>query len=400
MKTYLEDLRESNEFLNLLLDNINTAVLIADEDLRIQQVNDFFLSLFGISGKGVAQDRFGNVAGCAFAVNENRNCGATSHCVTCLIRGSLMETLLRQIPVDKVSLDRVFYIEGVPTRKHLEFSTRYLSFQGSKMILVLIYDVTERETRKIELQQKQEQLTRDLEAAADIQKSLLPDFAPSIDFIGMAWKFKPSWRIGGDIFNIHFAGEYAVGLYMLDVCGHGVSAAMVSVAVSQFLYSKRFGTGIPSPEAVLNRLDKAFPFERFDTYFSIVYLTIDCRKGILSYSCAGHPPPVLLHLDGTLDVLAQHGPVIGLGGPSPFVLDRVRLRRDDRIILYTDGLTENSAPEGELFGKDRFFQTLVRNRERTVQELVDSVYDATMRFGEGSDPNDDISILALEYTGP
>jgi len=107
-------------------------------------------------------------------------------------------------------------------------------------------------------------------------------------------------QIGGDIFNIHAMDEGNVGLYMLDVCGHGVPAALISVAVSPFLNSADGLLGnkceLVSPDIVLNRLDHAFPFERFDSFFSIICLTLDVNQGLLTYSSAGHPPIASLRL--------------------------------------------------------------------------------------------------------
>jgi phosphoserine phosphatase RsbU/P len=149
-----------------------------------------------------------------------------------------MQTLLEKVPVDRVWLNRVFYINNRPVEKFMQFSTRFIKFHGRKMILVLIYDVTDIEIQKIELQKKQAQLDIDLAAAAEIQKSLLPDVVPTSERMKMAWKFEPSGKIGGDIFNIHYPEKNKIGLYMLDVCGHGVSAALIAVAVSQFFTGK------------------------------------------------------------------------------------------------------------------------------------------------------------------
>jgi sigma-B regulation protein RsbU (phosphoserine phosphatase) len=119
----------------------------------------------------------------------------------------------------------------------------------------------------------------------------------------------------------------------------------ISVAASQFLAGPRGllggGCQLTSPETVLNHLDEAFPFERFDTYFSIVCMSIDLRRGILTYGGAGHPPPVLLRANGEIAVLDFRGPVIGFGSDTPYGQKELRLKAGDKIILYTDGLTEN-----------------------------------------------------------
>ena len=403
MKLDLEDLKESNEFLHLLLDNINTAVLIADKNLQIHQFNNSFLNLFDNAAQGTLAQAFGEATGCVNAVLENKSCGETSHCADCVLRRSLIQSLVDSEPVDRQPLNRIFYVNGKPTPKHLQFSTRRIAFQGKEMFLVIIHDVTEIEAQKIELQNKQKLLETDLRAAAAIQKSLLPSASPNVDNIKIAWKFEPCEQIGGDIFNVHSVDERRVAFYMLDVCGHGVPAALISVTVSQFLNTEGglYGNNceLLSPEAVMNKLDGAFPFERFNSYFSIIGMTIDINEGILTYSCAGHPSPILLRSGGALKVLGYRGPIIGSGWGQSYDQETIRLQPGDKIFLYTDGLIENRNRKGEDFGKERLYDALNKNRELPVSKILDTVYSEIKHFYRGAKPDDDISIMGVEYTG-
>jgi sigma-B regulation protein RsbU (phosphoserine phosphatase) len=401
MWTELEDLKESNEFLNLLLDNINSAVLIADENLQIHQFNDSFLNLFDSAAESVLEASFGETAGCVNAIMESKSCGQTSHCAQCILRRSLIQTLTDRVPVDNQPLNRVFYINGEPVDKHLQFSTRTIMYQGRKMFLIIIYDVTDIEQQKNELINKQKQLDRDLESAAAIQQSLLPARSPKIDNIQIAWEFEPCEQIGGDIFNIHHMDK--VGLYMLDVCGHGVPAALISVAVSQFLNS---GDGLlgnncelVSPDIVLNKLDRAFPFERFDSFFSIICMTLDLHQGLLTYSSAGHPPPVLARSDGALQILDHRGPSIGFGCEDPIGQHTVQMQTGDKILLYTDGVLESRNTKEDLYGKSRFYDVLKKHRHEPIRKMVDAVYANVNEFRHQAKPDDDISILGVEYCG-
>ena len=403
MWTELQNLKESNEFLNLLLDNMNSAVLIADENLQIHRFNDSFLNLFDSATEAILETSFGEAVGCVNAILENKTCGATSQCSQCILRSSLIHNLIDRAPVNNQPLNRVFYIKGKPVEKHFQFSTRPITFQGRKMFLIIIYDVTDIELQKIELQRKQTLIDRDLESAAAIQQSLLPDRSPRIENIQVAWRFEPCDQVGGDIFNIHNMDERKVGLYMLDVCGHGVPAALISVAVSQFLNS---GDGLlgnncelVSPDIVLNRLDEAFPFERFDSFFSIICMTLDAQEGLLTYSSAGHPPPVLVRSNGSIETLDHRGPSIGIGSGEIIGQQSMKLQAGDKIFLYTDGLLENRNPAGGFFGKTRFYEILERYRREPVEEIVESIYTSVKDFRQEAKPDDDISILGVEYCG-
>jgi sigma-B regulation protein RsbU (phosphoserine phosphatase) len=403
MTINLQDLRESNEFLNYILDNMGAAVLIADESFRIHQFNDSFLNLFDNAAVPPTIKTFGEVSGCVNAVRENKPCGETSACADCVLRHSLIQTLIAGAPVDRKPLNRIFYIQGRAVQKYLRFTSRRIAYQGRTMVLVIIYDVTDIERQKVELQRKQALIDEDLKAAAAIQRSLLPEGQHSIPNLRVAWRFNPCERIGGDIFNIQRVDEDQVGLYMLDVCGHGVPAALISVAASQFLAGPRGllggGCQLTSPETVLNHLDEAFPFERFDSYFSIVCMSIDIRRGTLNYGGAGHPPPILLRSDGGLVVLDHRGPVIGFGAEVPYGQKEVQLEAGDKIFLYTDGLTDNRDRKGRAFGRDRLYGLLREFTRRPVAEIVDELHRSVRRFLEGVEPDDDISLLGLEYTG-
>jgi sigma-B regulation protein RsbU (phosphoserine phosphatase) len=188
---------------------------------------------------------------------------------------------------------------------------------------------------------------------------------------------------------------------MLDVCGHGISSALISATVSQFLQSNYGSSHKASetarPETVISSLDRVFPFERFDSFFTIVYLTVDYVNGRLSYGCAGHPAPILRRADGVLEVLNLHGPVIGAGDDRPFQQDEKQLQPGDKIVLYTDGVLDHSNLTGEFFGKHRFCEALQKHGDQPVQMLVDSLQTAIKNFAGLAKSADDISIMVIEY---
>ncbi len=400
---YFEGLKDSNKFLNLLLKNINAAVLVVDKKFHIYQFNDFFLNLFDSSLNTFVEKSFGQITGCVNAVIENKPCGETSQCKDCIFHRSLLQTLVEKVPAEKVPLKRIFYIKGQAKQKHLEFTTRLINYQGKRLILVIIYDVTNIEEKNFELKEKQKQIDQDLRAAAGIQKSLLPNITPKIPNVRIAWKFEPCERIGGDIFNIHSPDNKHIGFYMLDVCGHGVSAALISVTVSQFIQNIRDlladESGIVPPEKVLNRINKEFPFERFDSYFTIIYMTFDLYDGCLTYSCAGHPPPVLIRSDKTIEILDHHGPIVGLSKGASFGQARKWLQGGNKIVLYTDGVLEIGSSKRELYGRNRFYKTIKDCADGSAQDIVNTIYKSIKNFGKDNKPDDDISVLVVEYTG-
>lgn len=259
-----------------------------------------------------------------------------------------------------------------------------------------------------ELKENQQRLDEDMRAAAGIQRTLLPTNLPRLPQVELAWKFTPSELIGGDLFNAYLLDQNHLALYMLDVSGHGVPAALVTVSVHEAL-DPRSGhvlTQSPDGEAlitppgeVLRILDREYPLERFGKTFTIVYLILDLTSGRLVYSCAGHPPPVLLSGRDRLTRLDQGGTVIGLDGVVPFDEGRAEFNPGDKLILYTDGVLEYGDDQGRLFGQERFTAILQRLRTLPVAGMLERAWQELLAFGDQKPPADDVSLMGLEYRG-
>lgn len=248
-----------------------------------------------------------------------------------------------------------------------------------------------------ELIKKQACLEEDLKAAACIQASLLPQRCPDDKRLGLAWRFMPCNKIGGDIFNILHLDENHWAVYMVDVSGHGVPAAMVSVSISQFL--AKHNNVIVAPSEVMIMLDQEYPLERFDKYFTVSYLLINVKNGEVRYSSAGHPAPILLRRDGALELLEEGGTIIGMDQIIPFEEGKRQLYSGDKLFLFTDGILEYENQQGQFYGENRFHQELQKLAGQPVSQIIDGLMQAFMAFGENTHPRDDISILGLEFFG-
>jgi len=261
-----------------------------------------------------------------------------------------------------------------------------------------------------ELADKQRLLEEDLRAAADIQRALLPRPSLALPGVSLAWRFEPCATIGGDIFNALVLDERALGFFILDVSGHGVPSAMVTVSAAQSLSPVAGLVTRPpasitrravAPSAVLAELDREYPFERFERYFTISYLVLDASSGTLRFSSAGHPAPLLLRPDGSLDELSAGGPIIGAGfGPATFDEGEEKLEPGDRVFLYTDGIPEYENAQGVILGAPRFRETLSEGAPLGLEAACERVISAVREFGGSSPPRDDLSLLSFEYVGP
>jgi phosphoserine phosphatase RsbU/P len=186
---------------------------------------------------------------------------------------------------------------------------------------------------------------------------------------------------------------------MLDVSGHGVPSSLVAVSVSQALQPSQPFERVVSPSEVCSLLDRDYPFERFSNFFTIAYLIVDYREGTCVYTNAGHPPSVLLRRDGSVELLSEGGPVIGLGGVVPFEEGAKKLQPGDRILLYTDGITEHRDPQGRLYGAKRLHAKLRELQDVPLDTMMTELVNSVMAFGDQAELRDDVSLLGIEYKG-
>ncbi|PQP35595.1 hypothetical protein C6A37_01705 [Desulfobacteraceae bacterium SEEP-SAG9] len=297
-------------------------------------------------------------------------------------------------------------LECLADLKDNDINTRLLGELVSK------YALAEKQLRNLnnELIEKERRLDVDLKAAAEIQKSLLPQNTFEAENLEIAWKFEPCEHMGGDIFNIFQIDSEHLGIYMLDVSGHGVPAAMITVSVSQFLQQNivhllkdKENSSFMAPAQVLNALDKEFPFERFNNFFTITYVIINTKSGDIIYSNAGHPYPILLRKNNPMELLNKKGPIIGMGDLN-FIDDRkigfeegqLKIEPGDKLFIYTDGIVEYQNHNGEFYGDDRFYRNLKALKNESVHNIIDQCISSLMEFGNNTRPQDDIALLGLE----
>jgi phosphoserine phosphatase RsbU/P len=254
-------------------------------------------------------------------------------------------------------------------------------------------------------------MSRDLKAAAKIQETFLPREIPLIPGTTFAWIYQPCDELAGDGLNVIPLGDGMVALYILDVSGHGVASALLSVTLSRLLSPPseptsiliragdvRDRSAITPPAEVAARLNQLFPFdpstEQFATLF---YGILNTATGDFRYVSAGHPGPVHLPSGDNPVILESHGFPIGLADDS-YEERSVRLREGDRLYLYSDGVTEAMDLGGKQFGNARLLEAICQGRSEPLQESVATLLGEIARWQVSERTQDDISILAAEVS--
>jgi sigma-B regulation protein RsbU (phosphoserine phosphatase) len=254
-------------------------------------------------------------------------------------------------------------------------------------------------------------MSRDLKAAAKIQETFLPREGPRVPGAAFAWCYRPCDELAGDGLNVIPLGGGKVGLYVLDVCGHGVAAALLSVTLSRLLSPPSEPSSIlfrerdvgdrseiTPPAEVAARLNRLFPFDSpTEQFATLVYGVLDAATGEFRYVSAGHPGPVHLPRDADPVILESRGFPIGLAADA-YEERSVRLGAGDRLYLYSDGVTEAMNPAGEQFGDARLLEAIGRRRSEPLREGTDAFLREVVRWHGSGRPQDDISILAVEFS--
>ena len=254
------------------------------------------------------------------------------------------------------------------------------------------------------------QIEADLQAAAWMQASLLPSTSSKTPGINSEWRFRPSRYVAGDTLNIFPIDQDHIAFYLLDVSGHGVPAAMLSVTLSMLLTPentsgsplKRFDsatqTYLPaSPEEAVSELNRRFQ-SRDDQYFTMIYGLLDTNNLMLRFSQAGHPNPLLIQNGCRLQALGEGGAPVGILPRAEYDSIQIQLHLGDRLVLYSDGVTECTNPAGDLFGEQRLQDYLALAGRKPLDEMLGGLENEMEVWHGKREFDDDISLLALEVT--
>ena len=244
----------------------------------------------------------------------------------------------------------------------------------------------------------QKRLAAELAEAATYVQSLLPP--PLEGEVRAQWRFQPSAELGGDIFGYHWINLDRLAIYLLDVSGHGVGAALLSVSVFNVLRTQSLqGTDFCDPAAVLKQLNEVFPMERQNNLlFTIWYGVFDRGARRLTYASGGHPPAVLMTGDSpkAMQQLGTGGRVLGCDPAAEFRSESCEVKPGSRLYVFSDGAYEISRPDGSTAQLAALLEQLDLPVSPGRSKLDDLVKWAQAISGQAS-LEDDMSILEVEF---
>ncbi|MGE0666736.1 MAG: PP2C family protein-serine/threonine phosphatase [Sphingomonadales bacterium] len=253
------------------------------------------------------------------------------------------------------------------------------------------------------LQERNAAYTRlhsELQEAAAYVRSILPP--PITAPMASAWTFIPSSSLGGDAFSYHWLDDDHFAMFVLDVCGHGVGSALLSVSALNALSTRSLpGIDFLLPDRVLEALNNAYPMERQNNlYFTIWYGVYELSTRKLDYAAAGHPPPILLAPGEEPKQLQGIGLPIGTFEGLDYDSFSTTVPPGSKLYLYSDGVFEvEKKDDGGMLPFDEFIAILTGLTHDTCQERVDCIIETVQAVQGKTAFDDDCSLVEFVFEG-
>ena len=261
----------------------------------------------------------------------------------------------------------------------------------------IVHERTEELNKTVaQLTETHEQNKRELAMAQKIQSSLVPKVFPETKLLQFSSKYMPMEALGGDLYDVYQISDKVFAVMILDVCGHGVPAALITTMakMSFTTNSKKYST--PSEIVSHVNLELAEILEGSGNFLTAFYAIIDIENKIISYTNAGHNTIYILHENKTISCLPNNSPVIGVIKDLDFLQCSECLLSGDRIILYTDGLIEARNPTGAMFDTPRLLEIIEKNSKVDIHTFVTQLCDCLKSFQELAPVTDDVALLVID----
>jgi sigma-B regulation protein RsbU (phosphoserine phosphatase) len=266
-----------------------------------------------------------------------------------------------------------------------------------------------------ELRDANERIRAGLQAAARVQQSMLPRHNICTPHVRTAWKYVPTDELAGDAIGLHLVDDRYLVAYVLDVSGHGVPAALLSVTAMHALEpipeatsllrdmtgaDPRMGS-VRHPCDVATALNRSFRAGENDgRYLTMILCVLDTRDGRLCLTSAGHPPPLLLRGREALPVPDGGGFPIAIVDAADYDEGVLQLRPGDRVCLFSDGVLEQTDAVGdEQFGADRLREFLAARHATPAEQVVTEAARELAAWAGAASFTDDVSLVIVEWLG-
>jgi sigma-B regulation protein RsbU (phosphoserine phosphatase) len=240
-------------------------------------------------------------------------------------------------------------------------------------------------------------IDEEMRLAQDLQTSILPSPAlfGNIPGVKIHAAISESYPVGGDFYDIIRIGDYHLAFVIADVSGKGISAALMMMRVKTMI-KMSVRALFSQPGRMLTIVNRDLMVNNDTCRFVTVFLGIlDITTGQFTYSCAGHNPPIFCRSGTCTPLDCEKGPGLGIRDHK-YIDQRTVLKRNDTLLMYTDGVTEAENKNGEFYGIDRLFSIVQKSGD--PERMIHSITKEIRAFIEGNEQADDMTILSVQYT--
>jgi sigma-B regulation protein RsbU (phosphoserine phosphatase) len=241
---------------------------------------------------------------------------------------------------------------------------------------------------------EKQRMEEELRFAQNIQQDLLPKTMPVLDGMQIAAVNIPSREVGGDYFDVIRLSENLYGIAVADVAGKGAGAALLMANLQASLRALA-RADFPIKDLVFrinNLIHQNTALDKFITFF---YGLLDENRLTFTFCNAGHNPPFRISKTGEVTSLEKGGVILGMMANMPFETDSIQLNSGDRIILYTDGISEAVNVKNEEFGVERILDAVSRNSEASASDLLKAILNNVIQFRGDTYQNDDMTLVVM-----
>ncbi|MGJ8597553.1 PP2C family protein-serine/threonine phosphatase [Sulfitobacter sp.] len=252
------------------------------------------------------------------------------------------------------------------------------------------------------VKESNEHIQKDLQAAAEAQRQLLPDIREEMQGFTITSAFVPSSFVSGDMFGCFPLDENTLGFYAVDVSGHGVHASLLSVAIGYLITPEFFRTTVMKdrhsfdPAALVTTLNDRFSTADNDEYFTMFCGVIDTSTGRLEYCQAAYPPPYYVDQSGTAQTVGDGGFPVGMLPDLAYENNSMTIAPGGSLVVYSDAATEAENIGNMPFGQNRLRDIVTSIAEVGAQNMPDIIVKALMQWRGGNTLEDDLTVVALE----
>ncbi|OFX41574.1 MAG: hypothetical protein A2X08_06515 [Bacteroidetes bacterium GWA2_32_17] len=402
------ELRDSKEFMKNIVDCIPSAIFLLDNNFEIQAFNKSLETVFSyVSNNEIIYKLVGDVIGCAHSVEEGKQCGGTSKCPGCILRNTTIGSFTSMEPIYKQKLTRDFYTnDSVKTRKHLEFSTRFIEHENKGMVIVILNDISEISEQKLKIEKQKEQIDASIRYAENIQNAVLPLIKnlESERYDNFILNI-PKDVIGGDFYWFKQTPD-KLFLTVGDCTGHGIPGALISILGISIINSLENNIFTLSTDEFLlllrNKLIKYLHSSEGECLMKdgmdIAYSIINFETKKLQFSGANNS----LFLVRNKEIIVLPGNKIPIGhcykGNNLFFDNHeIEIMPNDTIYLFSDGYIDQfGGLNNKKIGTNHFKDILIEISDKPIPEQKEILHTTFLEWKGYNTQTDDICIVGIK----